>query len=214
MPGLNEWLAVAQSADADDVREHILSGYKDGKPFTPYVPTIPLPSPIDRVLDFGCGLGRNFPYLKTVSRHITAFDLPPMIARCRTIAGGAADVLTDDWNHVRHDRFDVIFAALVLQHIEPPTVQSYLEDFARMAPAVYLLTRVDNDFGPNVLDLVARTGMFAAGDCVLVDHDPGINQLRVLGHKAFDAVRQVANGHCEVLLRSQTFASGTSLRQR
>ena len=60
MPGLNDWLSVARSADADDVRERILSGYKDGKPFTPYVPTIALPSPADRVLDFGCGLGRNF----------------------------------------------------------------------------------------------------------------------------------------------------------
>jgi len=205
MPGLNEWLAVAQSADEDDVREHILSGYKDGKPFTPYVPTIALPSRIDRVLDFGCGLGRNFPYLNTIARHIAGFDLPPMIERCRTLAGNSVNVLTSDWHSLREERFDLIFAALVLQHIEPQTVQSYLEDFARMAPAVYLLTRLDNDFGPNVLDLVARAGTFAAGECVLVDHDPGTNQLRVLGRSGFDAARQAANGHCELLLRSTGF---------
>jgi hypothetical protein len=81
-------------------------------------------------------------------------------------------------------------------------VQSYLEDFARMSPAVYLLTRMNNDFGPNVLDLVARTGLFAAGECELVDHDPDTNQLRVLGHRPFDAVRDSASGHCEVMLRS------------
>ena len=50
------------------MRERILTGYKAGKPFTPYVPTITLPAPIESVLDFGCGLGRNFPYLKTIAR--------------------------------------------------------------------------------------------------------------------------------------------------
>ena len=34
-----------------------------------------------------------------------------------------------------------------------------------MAPAVYLLTHADNDFGQNVLSLIAQTGMFEAGDC-------------------------------------------------
>jgi SAM-dependent methyltransferase len=205
MPGLNEWLSVARSADAEDVRERILSGYKDGKPFTPYVPTIALPSPADRVLDFGCGLGRNFPYLRTVAHHITGFDLPPMIERFRTVAGDAVDTLSADWNDLRENRFDLIFAALVLQHIEPEACQLYLMDFLRMAPAVYLLTRADNDFGPNVIDLIAQTGGFEAGDCALVDHDPGTNQLRVLGHDSFDALRRAGNGHCEVLLRSKVF---------
>jgi hypothetical protein len=201
VPGLDDWLTVARLATADDLREQILSGYKDGKPFTPYVPTITLPSPVDRVLDFGCGLGRNFPYLKTIARHITGFDLPPMIERCRT-AGDTVDVLSDDWSGVRSRRFDLIFSALVLQHIEPSACRSYLEDFARMAPAVYLLTRMDNDFGPRVLDLVADAGTFATGDCVFVDHDPQTHQLRVLGRSPFEVARQVTSGHCEVLLRS------------
>ena len=166
MAGLNHWLSVARSPDADDVREHILSGYKDGKPFTPYVPTFALPLPVDRVLDFGCGLGRNFSYLKTIARHITGFDLPPMIERCRTMAGDGVEVLSDDWNDLRENRFDLIFAALVLQHIEPEACRLYLMDFLRMAPAVYLLTRADSDFGTNVIDLIAQTGMFEAGDCV------------------------------------------------
>jgi len=203
MPGLNEWLSVARSADVSDLREHILSGHKDGKPFTPYVPTIDLPAPLDRVLDFGCGLGRNFPYVKGIARHVTGFDLPPMIERCRSLATESVDVLEDDWQQVRASRFDLIFASLVLQHIEPDICSSYLADFAQMAPRVYLLTRLDNDFGPNVLDLVARLGLFEAGDCIHVDHDPVTNQLRVLGRGSFDDVRQLAGGgHCEVLLRS------------
>ena len=61
MPGRDEWNDIA-AGDADELRERILTGYKSGKPFTPYVPTIPLPEPIESVLDFGCGLGVTSPF--------------------------------------------------------------------------------------------------------------------------------------------------------
>ena len=207
MPGLNDWLSVARSADPDELREHILTGYKSGKPFTPYVPTMALPSPIEWVLDFGCGVGRSFPHLKTIARHVAGFDLPPMIERCRTLATESVDLLSSDWNEVRSRRFDLIVAALVLQHIEPQKSRAYLADFARMAPETYLLTRTDDDFGRKVLDLVAETGVFTAGECVQVEHDSQTNQLRILGRKPFEEVRRSADaGHYEVLLRSKVFA--------
>jgi SAM-dependent methyltransferase len=205
MHGLDEWLSVARSADPDDLRERILTGYKSGKPFTPYVPTIELPAPINRVLDFGCGVGRSFPYLKTVARHVAGFDLPPMIERCRTLAPEMADLLFDDWEDVKARRFDVIVAVLVLQHIEPASCRSYVADFARMAPVTYVLTRVESDFGTNVLDLIAETGVFDAGECIKVDHDPQTNQLQVLGRESFDEARVSAEGHYEVLLHSKGF---------
>jgi SAM-dependent methyltransferase len=204
VPGLDDWLSVARSADPDDLREHILSGYKSGKPFTPYLPTIALPSPIDCVLDFGCGVGRSFPYLKTIARHVAGFDLPPMIERCRTLAAEPIDLLLDDWNEVKGRRFDLIVAALVLQHIEPVICRSYLVDFARMAPVIYVLTRLQDDFGTNVLNLVAETGLFDAEECVKVDHDSETHQLKILGRRGFDEARQSADvGHYEVLLRSR-----------
>jgi hypothetical protein len=54
MSGRDHWLSIARSTDPDDIREHIitgfiLTGFKAGKPFTPYVPTIALPPRIDRV---------------------------------------------------------------------------------------------------------------------------------------------------------------------
>jgi SAM-dependent methyltransferase len=204
MFGRDHWLAVAQATDADDVREHILTGYKSGKPFTPYVPTIDLPAPIGRVLDFGCGLGRSFPYLQQVAEHVTGYDLPPMIDRCRTLAPVAVDALADQWESLSSARFDLIFCALVLQHIDTRICQASVEDFARMTPVVYLLTRAQSDFGANVLDLVGQTGLFDAGECVEVDHDPATNQLRVLGRRSFDDARRPdAKGHFEVLLRSK-----------
>jgi len=201
--GRDHWWAVAHSADPDDLREEILTGFKSGKPFTPYVPTIDLPAPIARVLDFGCGVGRSFPYLKGIAQHITGFDLPPMIERCWSLAPVRADVLSDRWEDVRAGHFDLVFAALVLQHIEPVQCRSYLEGFARMAPAVYLLTRAGSDFGGNVLDLIGETTLFDPGDCIEVDHDPATNQLRVLGRRTFEEARRATAGHFEILLRSR-----------
>ena len=176
MAGRDHWLSIARSNDPDDIREHILTGFKDGKPFTPYVPTIPLPTNVERVLDFGCGLGRTFPFLRTIARHVTGFDLPPMIEQCRALAPEAADDLQADWDVVRGSRFDLIVAVLVLQHIEPPACRGYLHDFAKMAPAVYLLSRAESDFGTNVFAEVAATGSYEAGECVEVDHDAETHQ--------------------------------------
>lgn len=202
--GAEHWMAVARSSDADDVREHILTGFKSGKPFTPYVPTIPLPSPVERVLDFGCGVGRTFPYLRTIARHITGFDLPPMIERCRELAAEPADLLLDDWATARSSRFDLIVSALVLQHIEPQACEAYLADFARMSPAIYLLSRAGSDFETNVFAQVVATRLFDAGECVEVDHDPATDQLRVLGRRSLQEVcAPDATGHYEVLLRSR-----------
>ena len=178
MAGRDYWFSIAQSATADDLREHILTGFKDGKPFTPYVPTIQLPQDPRRVLDFGCGVGRTFPFLKRIAAHVTGFDLPPMIERCRTLAPQPADALLDDWETVRAQRFDLIVSVLVLQHIEPVACSDYLRDFARMAPAIYLLSRADSDFGSNVFATIVHWALRCPGDCVEVEHDPATNQLR------------------------------------
>jgi SAM-dependent methyltransferase len=205
MAGRDYWLSIAQSADADDLREYILTGFKGGKPFTPYLPTIQLPSEPRRVLDFGCGVGRTFPFLKRLAPHVTGFDLPPMIERCRTLAPQPANALFDDWATVRTQRFDLIVSVLVLQHIEPAICSDYLRDFARMAPAIYLLSRADSDFGSNVFASIASTGLFdVPGECVEVEHDPATNQLRILGRSRFDEICAPGTaGHFEVLLRSR-----------
>jgi 2-polyprenyl-3-methyl-5-hydroxy-6-metoxy-1,4-benzoquinol methylase len=197
-------MAVADTADSEEIRERILTGYKDGKPFTPYVPTVPLPLDIGSVLDFGCGLGRNFSYLKRTARSVAGFDLPPMIEQCRRHASEEVDFLSSDWEDVRSRPFDLIFASLVLQHVEPDPLRTFLADFSRMAPVVYLLTRTRTDFDENLLDLIAAAGRFEVGECVDVDHDPVTHQLRVLGRTSFEAARRAGDErHFEMLLRSK-----------
>lgn len=207
MPGLDDWLTAARSANADELREQILTGFKAGKPFTPYVPTLAMPSPLRSVLDFGCGLGRNFPYLASLGASVTGFDLPPMIERCRALAPAPVERLSHDWLDVRAWSFDLIVASLVLQHIETDACRAYLRDFADMASHIYLLTRTQTDFGVNLLQLVAETDAFEAGDCVTVEHDSETHQLRVLGRTSFDHARRTSGlEHYEVLLRPRNKA--------
>jgi SAM-dependent methyltransferase len=201
------WTELAESATDEDLRERILTGFKDGKPFTPYVPTLALPAPTTAVLDFGCGLGRNFPYLTSIADRVVGFDLPAMIERCSGLAPAGVD-LTSDWDAVTASRFGLVFASLVLQHIPEAWCRTVVADFARLAPTTYLLARGAGDFGFSALDLVARSELFETGDCRLVDHDPATHQLRILGTVPFDEARSATDPrHFEVLLHSRVYRS-------
>src|SRR5688572_6161705 len=103
MSGREEWEAIAAMSDPEELRERIFTGYKTGKPFTPYLPTVAQQTPVASVLDFGCGVGRNFPYLKSIASQVVGFDLEPMIARCRALATETVDRLTSDWEDVRSE---------------------------------------------------------------------------------------------------------------
>ena len=203
MSGRKEWESIAATSDPDELRELIFTGYKAGKPFTPYVPTLalPLPRSIDWVLDFGCGVGRNFPYLKSIARHVAGFDLEPMVVRCRSLTTEPADWLSSDWKDVARMRFDLVFASLVLQHVETDECRAYLNDFARMSSAVYVITRLQSDFSANVLGLVAESGLFDVADCAEVEHDSEKNKLRQVGRRSFSEVARATNNlHYEVML--------------
>ncbi|MEZ5316773.1 MAG: class I SAM-dependent methyltransferase [Vicinamibacterales bacterium] len=202
MAGREDWARAAEADSADDLREKILTGFRTGKPFTPYVPTLSWP-PVTRVLDFGCGLGRSFPWLRTVAPAIVGFDLPPMITRCRALLTEPVEALRDDWAAVRDERFDLIHASLVLQHIETEVVRSALADFARMAPAIYVLTRTDTDFGVNLFDLIAERAELVPGECHEVDHDPADAPAWVLARHLRRGPRVAGAGrHFEVMLGS------------
>lgn len=201
MAGVPEWESIAATSDADELRERIFTGYKAGKPFTSYVPTVALPARLDSVLDFGCGVGRNFPYLKSIAQQVVGFDLEPMIERCRVLATETVDALTSDWEDVSRRRFDLVFASLVLQHVETDACRAYLTDFARMAPATYILTRLQSDFGVNVLGLIAESNLFEVTECAEVEHDPVQHRLKQVARRSFAEVSLATdNLHYEVVL--------------
>ena len=210
MPGRDEWSDIA-GGDADELRERILTGYKAGKPFTPYIPTIVLHTRIESVLVFCCGLGRNFPYLKSIATRVEGYDLPAMIERCRALATERVNDLISDWSDARTRRYDLVFASLALQHIDTDESRRYIADFAGMAPQVYLLTRTRTDFGAVMLELVAESDAYDTGICRIVDHDPVTHQLRIIGDRAFEAARTSPDDvHYETLLRSRASRQGSS----
>ena len=171
----------------------------------PDPPTIELPT-VESVLDFGCGLGRNSSYLKTIAREVHGFDVPEALADCDGHPTYGTDRLSRDWSITRQRRFDLIFASLVLEHLPTERAASFLDDFAAMAPHLYLLTRARSDFGAALLDLIVETRAYDPGPCRILDNDPGTHRFRVVAEASFDAARRSPDDvHYELLLRSRNF---------
>ena len=203
MVGNDHWRQIAATARPDDVREAILSGYRDGKLFVPYVPLLKMP-PVDCVLDFGCGLGRNLQYLRSIAGQVLGYDLAEMVERCRReVALPLGVELTSDWHSVRGQRFDCVFACLVFQHIDPDELRTILLDCATIAPWTYVLSRGRNDFGGGVFDVITSTGAFHQPEYLHhVEHDPATHGLRCCGTLP-PAEVPAADRHYEALFRSQ-----------
>jgi SAM-dependent methyltransferase len=198
---VTEWADLAATATDTELKDRILTGFKEGKPFTPYVPTLALP-PIASVLDFGCGLGRNFPFLTSIAPRVVGYDLPEMIERCRAVSPVTVSLLSGDWSAVSAMRFDLVFASLVLQHIPTREIERYATGLAQMAPAIYMLSRGVTDEGDNVFDVLVRSGLFDLSPCVEVEHDPVTHGLKVIGPASIDEARRAGNAsHYEVLMR-------------
>jgi SAM-dependent methyltransferase len=193
--GTDHWRNVA-ALDEVGVREAILTGYRDGKPFTPYVPTIDIGRG-GRVLDFGCGLGRNFPYLTSIADEVVGFDLPEMVARARSESRDVS--LEADWSVLAAQRFDLVFASLVFQHIEPAQLRRYLADIMAMTRRCYVLSRGRHDFGGPTLRYVREFAYVPDG--VFVEHDPATNALRRVGSISGDEIVELDDArHVEVLI--------------
>ena len=107
----------------------------------------PLPADfhVKSVLDFGCGLGRNFPLLRKWADTITGYDLPSMIERCKEVE--KADVFTSVWEEVRILPFDATFVSLVLQHMLDTEVAAVITDFHDMSPLLLVASRITLDSG-------------------------------------------------------------------
>lgn len=201
--GTRHWARIASpDKPLDEVREAILTGYREGKPFSAYPPLLALP-PVGRILDFGCGLGRNFPYLRSIASEVVGFDLPEMIARCRTLDAAKNVELASDWEAIRHRRFDAIFVSLVLQHLRPDECRRRLRDFAAMAPWTYVLSRGGGDFGVTVFSLIAETPAFSVVEANVVALVPSTGGLKLLRACSPDELDLPAGeGHYEMLVSS------------
>ena len=70
------------------------------------------------VVDFGCGLGRNQPFLRSRFDRLVGFDLPEMAAKLRADPAAAGyDAILDDRAALLAEPVDVVFDSVVWQHI-------------------------------------------------------------------------------------------------
>lgn len=144
-----DWERLARSAD----ETALMRAIKDncGKP----AEFLPEPDAVDligdyraklRVLDFGCGLGRNLLALRSASSHweVYGYDLPPMIDRAQRYlpqrlpykALTRPVAFRSDWEllraELRADPVDVVLAVFVFQHIDLQTLKATAADLREM----------------------------------------------------------------------------------
>jgi ubiquinone/menaquinone biosynthesis C-methylase UbiE len=94
--------------------------------------------PFERVLDFGCGVGRLSRALSAQARSVVGVDIAPsMIEQAKLLNSGVSNiewVLNRESNLsvFKDGEFDLIYTNIVLQHMRPEFASSYLAEFFRI----------------------------------------------------------------------------------
>lgn len=135
----------------ENVCDLILTGFR-GQPFE-MEPTYFIKDYLrggDRVLDFGCGVGRNTFYLKNFYKEVVGYDLPSMLQFYPDEFKAENIRLTSDWESLRKEKFDACLASLVFQHIPKPELEHYLTVLTKMVDNLLLISRTWQDFDGGV----------------------------------------------------------------
>lgn len=131
--------------DIENAKKAIISSYKNGDSFE----SIDLSgdSRFDVIkdcktaLDFGCGIGRNFPFMQKHFSTFDAYDLPNMTNMAQQHASIKPRLITSDWELIKRNKYDVVVAILVLQHIPIATIHDFLKDFSEITQYLLIGTR-------------------------------------------------------------------------
>ena len=145
------------STGADTAGDRILTGYRgslEDMPVSDWL--IDIAGSGESVLDFGCGVGRNSVALSKNFKKVFAYDLPNMI-NLVPVKNQLSNIdYTSDWKTIKSNKFDVVLASLVFQHINDQELIEYLKDLSQITEKIILASRTwIDDTNSSVLDIVS-----------------------------------------------------------
>jgi trans-aconitate methyltransferase len=135
-----------------------------------------------KVLDYGCGLGRNLQYLKDTFNSVLGYDLDEMIKKGREL--DLPVETTSDWNRVKSFSADLIFDCTVFQHMDINILIEKLISLSTISSYLYSHTRVYNDTnrdfrnarkGINLFSLIYSLNVFKPIACT-IDYNDALNK--------------------------------------
>jgi ubiquinone/menaquinone biosynthesis C-methylase UbiE len=120
-----------------DIDQVLDLGRKDVAIARKWLAQLDLPTTWKRALDFGCGAGRLSQALAEHAEEVTGVDVSePMLETARKLdhTGRCKFVHNDEPNlsQFEDDHFDLVYSELVLQHLPPALIDTYLTEFMRV----------------------------------------------------------------------------------
>ncbi len=161
------WAHIAQQP-LEVIKDYLLTGYLHGAPYVDdsLDEFFEHRRKLGSILDFGCGIGRNFAQLSRRCRQLVGYDIAPMVQTCSRCVDGVFDnlVLLDDWQAVRRRKFDLVVAHFAFQHLEQvDTLRFFLRELSRITD--YLLVKgrswMDTPDKDNVLSVILEENGFS-----------------------------------------------------
>ena len=182
-----------------DVEEFLATGRTDVAYTLRWLAELGLPHHFERVLDFGCGVGRLSQALAHHADEVIGVDIAaPMLdrareldrsqGRCRYVLNEAADLSQFPAGFV-----DLVYCALVLQHLPRPAIDRYLAEFIRVL----------RPGGVAVIQLATRPLWTVKGTIwrIVPFRLIGWGQRRLLGYPAAMRMTPVPDGDVAALAR-------------
>jgi SAM-dependent methyltransferase len=156
----SKWEEIAKLTNTQ-VREYILTNHENQgweastKPLLNLIQNWVELAPGSRILDYGCGLGRNLVPLAAAGHCVYGFDVEAMIqaAKPLMVESGYKIYLYDDFQYIQHlvdisSSFDLRLVSLVAQHMHPNDIQEAFSQFPKICTKLLVTGRDWNDFAP------------------------------------------------------------------
>jgi ubiquinone/menaquinone biosynthesis C-methylase UbiE len=120
-----------------DLTEFLATGVGEARRTVDYLDAVAKPYERGRILDFGCGMGRVTQGFATFFTRVDGLDVSrEMVERARA-CNEVGDRVQFHVNHAERlpfedGVFDVVYSALVLQHVPRPLTLAYIREFLRV----------------------------------------------------------------------------------